>query len=124
MGMSQRIIGSAHLRDERRNTDTEVHVETIADFLSRALRNLMPPVVGRLVVARTLILLRGGLAFLTEGKDLDSLGFRSLDYPIDVDTGDVDGVRREASDGTGKGSLRHGRGHAPVELTQSPRLRR
>ena len=121
--MSQRIIGPTHLRDERRNTDTEVHVEAIADFLSRSLRNFMPPVMSCLVAARTLILLRGGLAVLTEGKDLNGLGFRSLDYPIDVDTGDVDGVRREASDGTGKGSLRHGHGHAPVELTRFPRLR-
>ena len=101
--MPLRITGSAYLRDERRNTNTEVNVETVANFLSRALRNLMPPIMGCLVV---FVLLRGGLSFLAEGKDLDGLGDRSLHYPIDIDTRDVDGVGRKATDGTGEGLLR------------------
>ena len=81
------------LRDESGDTDTEVDVEAIVDFASRATSDTMPPVLGRIGGGSSGIGGRGlCVGILGKGDNLDFLGSGGLDDAVDVDTGDVNRV--------------------------------
>ncbi len=86
---------AAYLWDDGRDTDAEVNVEAIADLAGGALRNLMAPIQSGLLRVSRLLLLSGARGQFCH---LNRLGLGGLHDTVDIDTRDVDGVRRQASD--------------------------
>ena len=91
------------LRNECRDTDTKVDVESIVNLTSRTTCDPVSPIFGRGLVRSCGIHRRGLLLLaLCELQNLNVLGRRSLDDAVDVDAGNVDSVRRQGTNRTGK----------------------
>ena len=87
--------GSSYLRDESGDADTKVNIETIADLLSRAPGDTMPPIFRLVRLARLSLLAR------CQFRHLNRFRVGRLNDTINVYTGDVDRVRGEGPNGTG-----------------------
>ena len=102
----KKISTAAYLGYQGRNTNTQVHVVTILDFLRSASGDSMSPVtcsIAVVMIVRVFCTLNGMcdllLFALCQSEHFDRFGLRCLDDPVHKNTGNVDRIGRQRTGG-------------------------